>query len=170
MESTDPPHHAEHGHGHAGPPPAGRPSLNRLAVSATTHCMTGCAIGEVLGLVIARAAGWGNLASIALAVALAFVFGYALTMLPLLRSGLAFRMAAGLALAADTVSITIMEVVDNAIMLLIPGAMHAGLDTARFWGSLAVALAIAWVAALPVNRWLIARGLGHAKVHAHHGH
>jgi hypothetical protein len=130
--------------------------------------MTGCAIGEVLGLVIATAAGWGDAASIAVAVLLAFLFGYALTMLPLLRAGMAFATATGLALAADTASITVMEVVDNAIMLVIPGAMDAGLDTALFWGSLAVALAVAWVAAFPVNRWLIARGLGHARIHPHH--
>lgn len=146
------------------------PSLNRLAVSATTHCLTGCAIGEVLGLVIATALGWGDAASIAIAVGLAFVFGYGLTMLPLLRSGMTFLAATGLALAADTLSITVMEVVDNSVMLLIPGAMDAGLATLRFWGSLALALAIAWLAAFPVNRWLIARGLGHAKVHEHHGH
>lgn len=147
-----------------------QPSLNRLAVSATTHCLTGCAIGEVLGLVIATALGWGNVASIALAVVLAFGFGYALTMLPLLRSGMAFLAATGLALAADTVSITIMEIVDNGVMLVIPGAMEAGLGSVYFWGSLAVALAVAWVAAFPVNRWLISRGLGHARVHQHHGH
>ena len=147
--------------------PAG-PSLNRLAFSATIHCLTGCAIGEVLGLVIGTALGWGNGATIALAVALAFLFGYGLTMLPLLRGGLAFGAAVRLALAADTVSIAIMEVVDNAIMLLIPGAMHAGLGSALFWGSLAVALLIAGAVAFPVNRWLIARGRGHAVVHGKH--
>jgi hypothetical protein len=146
------------------------PSLNRLAFSATVHCLTGCAIGEVLGLVIGTALGWGNGATIALAVVLAFLFGYGLTMLPLLRGGLAFGAALSLALVADTASIAIMEVVDNAIMLVIPGAMHAGLDTALFWGSLAVALLIAGAAAFPVNRWLIARGRGHAVVHGHHGH
>ncbi len=145
-------------------------SLNRLAVSATVHCLSGCAIGEVLGLVIATALGWGTVASIALAVALAFLFGYALTMLPLLRAGMAFKAAAGLALAADTVSITIMEIVDNGVMLVIPGAMEAGLGSFRFWGSLAFALALAGLAAFPVNRWLIARGSGHAVVHAHHDH
>jgi hypothetical protein len=148
----------------------GRPSLNRLAASATTHCMTGCAIGEVLGLVIASVAGWGTAASIAVAVGLAFTFGYTLTMLPLLRAGIAFSTAAGLAFAADTASITVMEIVDNAIMLVVPGAMQAGLGTALFWGSLGVGLGMAWVAAFPVNRWLIGRGWGHAKVHAHHGH
>ena len=147
-----------------------RASLNRLAVSATTHCMTGCAIGEVLGLVIAKAAGWGDVASIATAVVLAFLFGYALTMRPLIASGMGAAAATRLALAADTASITVMEIVDNAIMLVIPGAMDAGLSSLLFWGSLAFALAVAAVAAFPVNRWLIARGMGHAVVHAHHHH
>ena len=152
-----------------GPARLGPVSLDRLAASATTHCLTGCAIGEVLGLVIATALGWSDAAAIALAVALAFVFGYALTLRPLLGAGMAFRAAMSLALAADTVSITVMEIVDNAVMLAIPGAMDAGLGELRFWGSLAVALAIAWVAAFPVNRWLIGRGRGHAVVHAAHG-
>ena len=147
-----------------------QPSLNRLAVSATTHCLTGCGIGEVLGLVIATALGWGTVASIATAVVLAFIFGYALTMLPLLRSGMAFFAATGLALAADTISITVMEIIDNGVMLAIPGAMEAGLTSLLFWGSLAFALAVAWVVVFPVNRWLISRGLGHAKVHERHGH
>ncbi len=153
--------HSSHG-GHDGN------SLNRVAWQATLHCMTGCAIGEVLGMVIGTALGWGNLQTIALAVALAFAFGYALTMLPLLRAGMPARQATKLALAADTASITIMEIVDNAIMLVIPGAMDAPVLSLLFWGSLAVALAIAAVAAFPVNRWLIARGKGHAVVHAHH--
>jgi hypothetical protein len=144
--------------------------LTRLAVSATAHCLTGCAIGEVLGLAIGTALGWGDVATIALAVALAFLFGYGLTSLPLLRSGLALSAVVPLALASDTISIAIMEVVDNAIMLLIPGAMDAGLGDVRFWSSLAAALAIAFAAALPVNRWLIARGRGHAVIHAHLGH
>jgi hypothetical protein len=155
-------HHHPHQH-HAAP------SLNRTAWSATLHCLTGCAIGEVLGMVIGTALGWGNGATIALAVALAFLFGYALTLLPLLKA-MPVRQAAKLALASDTASITTMEIVDNLIMLAIPGAMDAGLGTALFWGSLALALAIAAVAAFPVNRWLIARGRGHAVVHAHHGH
>ena len=145
-------------------------ALNRLALSATTHCLIGCGIGEVLGLAIATALGWGDLASIALAVVLAFLFGYALTLRPLLKGGIAFGAAAGLAFAADTLSITVMEIVDNAILLVIPGAMDAGLTDLLFWGSLAVALAVAFVAAFPVNRWLIARGRGHAVVHRHHGH
>ena len=144
-------------------------NLNRTAWAATLHCLTGCAIGEVAGMVIGTALGWGNAATIALAVVLAFGFGYALTMRPLLRSGLAVGAATRLALAADTASIAVMEVVDNAVMLAIPGAMDAGLASPLFWGALAVALAIAAVAAFPVNRWLIARGMGHAVVHAHHG-
>ena len=143
-------------------------SLDRLAFSATVHCLTGCAIGEVLGMIIGTALGWSDWQTIALAVVLAFFFGYSLTMLPLLRSGLAFATAVPLALASDTISIAVMEIVDNAIMLLIPGAMEAGLDNFRFWGSLAVALLIAGAVAYPVNRWLIARGKGHAVVHAHH--
>jgi hypothetical protein len=150
--------HSHHGHA----------SLNATAWSATLHCLTGCAIGEVAGMVIGTALGWGNGATIALAVALAFFFGYALTMLPLLKTGMPVKQVAGLALASDTASITIMEIVDNAIMLAIPGAMDAPLDSVLFWGSLAVALAIAAVAAFPVNRWLIARGRGHAIVHAQH--
>ena len=144
-------------------------SLNRLAFSATGHCLTGCAIGEVLGMVIGSALGWSNAATIALAVVLAFFFGYGLTMLPLVRSGLALSAVLPLALAADTLSITVMEIVDNAIMLAIPGAMEAGVASPLFWGSLAFALAVAFVAAFPVNRYLIARGRGHAVVHQYHG-
>jgi len=144
------------------------PSLDRLALSATIHCLTGCGIGEVLGLVIATQLGWHDVASIALAVVLAFVFGYGLTLQPLLSSGIALRAALGLAFAADTLSITVMEIVDNAIVLLIPGAMDAGITSVLFWGSLALSLAIAGVAAYPVNRWLIARGRGHAVIHGHH--
>lgn len=144
-------------------------ALNRLAFSATLHCLSGCATGEVLGLVIGTALGWSNLATIALAVLLAFMFGYAFTMAPLLRAGLTLKTALRLALLADTASVAIMEVVDNAIMLAIPGAMHAPLNSWLFWGSLTLALAIAALAAFPVNRWLIARGRGHAVVHAHHG-
>jgi hypothetical protein len=157
--------HAHHTH-HAHPDQAG-PSLNRTAWSATLHCLTGCAIGEVLGMVIGTALGWGNGATIALAVALAFFFGYLLTLRPLLAR-MRFATAAKLALAADTASITVMEIIDNAIMLVIPGAMSAGLTSPLFWGSLAFSLAVAAVAAFPVNRWLIARGKGHAVVHAHH--
>ena len=143
-------------------------SLNRLALQATIHCLTGCAIGEVLGLVIATALGWHDLASVVLAIVLAFVFGYALTIRPLLSSGMAFRQAGRLAVASDTLSITTMEIVDTAIVLAIPGAMAAGLVDPLFWGSLAVALAIAGVVAYPVNRWLIVRGRGHAVLDGHH--
>jgi hypothetical protein len=145
-------------------------ALNRLAFSATLHCLTGCAIGEVLGLVLATALGWGNAASIAIAVVLAFVFGYSFTLVPLLRSGIVLGTAIGLALAADTLSIVVMEIVDSAIVLVWPGAMAAGLADLLFWGSLAIALAVAFAAAYPVNRALIARGRGHAVVHAYHGH
>ncbi len=142
----------------------------RTAMSATAHCLTGCAIGEVLGLAIGTALGWSDLATIALAVALAFFFGYLLTSLPLLRAGLALSVVIPLALAADTISIFVMEVVDNAFMLLIPGAMDAGLGDALFWGALAAALAIAFVVTVPINRALIRRGKGHAVVHEHHAH
>jgi hypothetical protein len=145
-------------------------SLNRLAFSATAHCLTGCAIGEVLGIIIGTALGWGNFATIALAIVLAFFFGYSLTMLPLLRSGMALAAVLPLAFASDTLSITVMEIVDNLVLLVIPGAMDAGLTSLLFWGSLAFALAVAFVAAFPVNRYLISRGKGHAVVHEHHGH
>jgi hypothetical protein len=156
--------HAAHDSHTAGAPR----SLNRVAFSATAHCLTGCAIGEVLGMIIGTALGWGDWATIALAVVLAFVFGYSLTLVPLLRGGLALGAAIPVALAADTISIAVMEIVDNAIILLVPGAMEAGLADSLFWGSLAVALLVAGVAAYPVNRWLIARGRGHAVVHAYH--
>jgi hypothetical protein len=146
-------------------------SLNRTAASATLHCLTGCAIGEVLGVVIGTALGWADWSTIALAIVLAFFFGYSLTMLPLLRAGLALATAIPLALASDTLSIAVMEIVDNAILLVIPGAMDAGLADLLFWASLAFALAVAYVFAFPVNRYLIARGRGHAVVHEyHHGH
>jgi Domain of unknown function (DUF4396) len=160
--------HAGHVHrARRGEPQA---SLSRLAFSATWHCLTGCAIGEVLGVVIGTILGWGNLQTIVLAIVLAFLFGYSLTMVPLLRAGLAFAAAVPLALASDTLSITVMEIVDNAIILVIPGAMEAGLSDVLFWGSLAFSLVIAFWAAFPVNRWLIARGKGHAVIHAHHSH
>lgn len=148
----------------------GAPSLRRLAFAATVHCLTGCAIGEVLGMVIGTALQWSNSATVVLSVVLAFFFGYALTMRPLLASGLATGAVLRLAFASDTVSIAIMELVDNALMLAIPGAMDAGLDSVLFWGSLALSLLVAAAAAFPVNRWLIARGRGHAVVHRFHGH
>jgi hypothetical protein len=143
-------------------------SLNRLAARATTHCLIGCGIGEVLGVVIGTSLGWSNFATILLAIALAFVFGYSLTIWPLVASGMALRRAMGLALVSDTASIAVMELVDNAILLIIPGAMAASVTTPLFWGSLAVSLAIAWVVTFPVNRWLIARGRGHAVLHGAH--
>jgi hypothetical protein len=145
--------------------------LNRAALSATTHCLTGCAIGEVLGMVIATAADWGNLASIVVSVVLAFFFGYLLTFWPVLRAGLSVRQATGVALAADSVSITIMEAVDSGFVVVVPGALNAGLGDAKFWWSIALGFAIAFGPAWVVNRWLIARGKGHAVAHEyHHGH
>jgi Domain of unknown function (DUF4396) len=143
-------------------------SPDRLALTATVHCLTGCAIGEVLGLVIAAQLGWHDLPSVVLAIVLAFVFGYALTLRPLLASRMPFRRAFRLAFAADTLSITVMEIVDTLIVLAIPGAMAAGITDPLFWGSLALALAVAGVVAFPVNRWLIERGQGHAVLHHHH--
>jgi hypothetical protein len=144
--------------------------LTRSAIQATVHCLTGCAIGEVLGMVLATALDWGNALSIAVSTVLAFFFGYALTLRPVLRAGVPLRRATGLAFASDTVSIAVMEVVDNGFILLVPGAIAAGLADGLFWWSLAVGLAIAFVIAVPVNRWLIARGRGHAVVHELHGH
>jgi uncharacterized membrane protein YbjE (DUF340 family) len=161
MEAEQP---TQHGHTHA------VPSLNRSAVSATLHCLTGCAIGEVLGMVLATWWGWGNFASIALSIVLAFVFGYSLTVGPVLRAGVPFRQALALAFASDTASITVMEIVDNAFILVVPGAIDAGLGDALFWWSLGVSLVIAFAVALPLNRWLIGRGKGHGVVHAYHAH
>ncbi|WP_091601352.1 DUF4396 domain-containing protein [Micromonospora mirobrigensis] len=144
-------------------------NLTRLAVAATLHCLTGCAVGEVLGMIVGTALGWHNLATVLLSVALAFLFGYALTIRPVLRSGLPLRSAVGVALAADTVSILVMEVTDNAVMLGVPGAMDAGLTSWLFWVSLLLALAVAFAVTVPVNRALIARGRGHAVAHRYHG-
>ncbi|WP_410660450.1 DUF4396 domain-containing protein [Amycolatopsis sp. lyj-112] len=162
--------HEHHGHApgdgheqHHAPP-----TTWGTAASATLHCLTGCAIGEVLGMVIGTALGWGNVATIVLAVALAFVFGYALTMRGVLRAGVGFKQALKIALAADTVSILVMEIVDNGVMIAVPGAMEAGLASWLFWGALAFALAVAFVLTTPVNKWLIGRGSGHAVVHAYH--
>ena len=140
----------------------------RLTFQATIHCLTGCGIGEVLGLGGATLLGLGNAASIVLGIVLAFVFGYGLTFVPLLRAGMPLLRATGITFAAETLSITTMEIVDNLVVLAVPGAMDAGLNDILFWGSLALSLALAFVAAFPVNRWLIARGLGHAIMHGAH--
>jgi hypothetical protein len=153
-----------HAHDHHELPTSGR-ALTSVALAATLHCLTGCAIGEVLGMIIGTALGFSDLQTIALAVTLAFLFGYALTSLPLLRAGLALSAVVPIALAADTLSIAVMEIVDNGIMLAIPGAMEAGVGDILFWGALAFALAVAGAFAFPVNRRLIARGRGHAVVH-----
>jgi hypothetical protein len=155
----------EHAHDHAHGEVA---SLNRLAASATTHCLTGCVIGEVVGMAIATALGWNDVATIALAVALAFVFGYSLTSLPLVRAGLAVGTILTTALAADTVSIAIMEAIDNLVVVLVPGALEAGLSDALFWGPLLGGFVVAYPFAFLVNRYLIARGKGHAVVHEYH--
>jgi len=146
-------------------------ALTRSAISATLHCLTGCAIGEILGMVIGTALGWHNAAVIVLSIALAFLFGYALTIRPVLASGVGVRRAIGVALAADTVSIAVMEIVDNATIVVIPGALDAGLTDVLFWASLIGSLVIAFVITVPVNRWMIARGRGHAVAHEfHHAH
>ena len=165
MAITTPEHdHEDHGHHHA------MEASWTMALSATLHCLTGCAIGEVLGMIIGSALGWSNGATIALSIALAFLFGYSLTSMPLLRAGMALAAVVPVALATDTVSIAIMEIVDNAMMLLIPGAMNAGLDQLGFYAALTASLIIAGTAALPVNRWLISRGKGHAVMHRYHAH
>jgi hypothetical protein len=155
---------APHAHG------GGPVSLTRSAIQATLHCLTGCAIGEVLGMSISTAFDWGNAPTIAISVVLAFFFGYGLTFRSVLTAGVRLKRAFSLALASDTVSITVMEIVDNAFIVVVPGALAAGLGDGLFWWSLAVSLAIAFVVAVPVNRWLIARGRGHAVVHQVHAH
>jgi hypothetical protein len=152
--------HAEH---------AAQPSVTRLALDATRHCLTGCAIGEVVGVVISGALGFTTEAAVVAGIVFAFVFGYSLTFVPLLQGGMAARQAVGLTLAADSISIVVMETVDNLIVLFVPGAMAAGLLDPLFWGSLVVGLVIAFAAAFPVNRWLIARGRGHVLAHGAHG-
>ncbi|MGP4111546.1 DUF4396 domain-containing protein [Streptomyces sp. 4N509B] len=179
-------HHGEHRHGAHGPhpsasdrdqpqerthPPAQSPTSPTgwaMAIRATLHCLTGCAIGEVLGMAIGTALGWHDVPTLVLAIVLAFFFGYLLTVQAVLRARVGLRAAVGIALAADTLSITVMEAVDNGVLLLVPGAMDAGLSDALFWGALAFALAVAFVVTAPVNKWLIARGRGHAVMHQHH--
>ncbi|MGW2561229.1 DUF4396 domain-containing protein [Streptomyces sp. NPDC001514] len=168
----------EHGahHGHGGHDGHGGPGLNghgggagwSMAARATLHCLTGCAIGEVLGMIIGTALGWGNTPTMALAIVLAFVFGYSLTISPVLRAGLPLKAAIGVALAADTVSILVMEIVDNGVLLVVPGAMNAHVTDALFWGALAFALLVAFLVTTPVNKWMIGRGKGHAVVHQYH--
>lgn len=143
-------------------------NINKTAISATLHCLTGCAIGEIAGLIIGTALGLSNLATIAIAITLAFVFGYALSMVPVVKAGVALSTAAGLVLAADTLSIATMEVVDNAVMAVIPGAMDAGLVNPLFWIALPFSLVVAFFVALPVNKYLLKRGKGHALMHKYH--
>jgi hypothetical protein len=159
--------HADHDHAHHD---HAEGSLNRLAVSATFHCLTGCAIGEVTGMAIATALGWSNVGQIALAVGLAFLFGYTLTSIPLFRAGLSFGVALPIILATDTVSIAIMEFVDNLVVILVPGALHAHVTDPLLWGSVALGFAVAFPFAWWANRYLLARGKGHALVHQYHGH
>src|SRR3954469_3056982 len=163
MEAASHQHQHEHHHDHA--LPTSGSALTQTALSATLHCLTGCALGEIAGMAIGTALGLSNWPTVALAVALAFVFGYTLTSLPLLKAGLALSVVAPIALASDTLSIATMEIVDNLIVVVIPGALDAGLSDVLFWGSLAFSLVVAGAAAVPVNRWLIARGKGHAVVH-----
>lgn len=160
--------HEEHSHdkhyGHSSM------NLNRMAASATLHCLTGCAIGEIAGLVIGTALGWSTMQTIILAVTLAFIFGFTLSTIPLRKAGLGFGAALSVVFAADTLSIVTMEIVDNAVMALIPGAMEAGLANPLFWVSMPIALAVAYVAAYPVNRYLLTKGRGHALVMKYHNH
>ncbi|MFF3941179.1 DUF4396 domain-containing protein [Streptomyces phaeofaciens] len=163
-------HEAHETHAHHQHHNPGTPSANgwATAVRATLHCLTGCAIGEVLGMVVGTALGWGNTATLVLAVTLAFFFGYALTLRGVLKAGVGLRAAVRVALAADTLSIAVMELVDNGVIVLWPGAMDAGLGDALFWGALAISLAVAFVLTTPVNKWMIGRGRGHAVVHQYH--
>ncbi|MDT0341902.1 DUF4396 domain-containing protein [Streptomyces litchfieldiae] len=160
-------HHEHHQHGH-GHHHQSAPVGWGMAAKATLHCLTGCAIGEVLGMVIGTALGWGTVPTMALAIALAFFFGYSLTLYAVVRAGVALGAAIGVALAADTLSITVMEIVDNGVLLVVPGAMEAHLSDGLFWGALAFAFAVAFVVTTPVNKWLIGRGKGHAVVHRYH--
>ncbi|MFF5972545.1 DUF4396 domain-containing protein [Streptomyces sp. NPDC012769] len=166
-------HHGEHGghhgHGHGRHHEHGHGGVSwAMAAKATLHCLTGCAIGEVLGMIIGTALGWGNAPTMVLAIALAFFFGYSLTLWAVMRAGVGLKAAIGVALAADTLSITVMEVVDNGVLLLVPGAMDAHLSDALFWGALAFAFLVAFLITTPVNKWMIGRGKGHAVVHQYH--
>jgi Domain of unknown function (DUF4396) len=165
MDATTQAEHRHHAHDHHHEMPTEGAALTAVAISATLHCLTGCALGEIAGMAIGTALGFSDLATIGLAVALAFLFGYTLTSLPLLHAGMALSAVIPVALASDTFSIATMEIVDNVIMVLVPGAMEAGPGSLLFWGSLSVALVVAGAVAMPVNRWLIARGKGHVAVH-----
>ncbi|MEV4948338.1 DUF4396 domain-containing protein [Streptomyces sp. NPDC053755] len=165
-QDAHPPHDDEHRHGHRHH--GGGETSWSTAAKATLHCLTGCAFGEVLGMIIGTALGWGNAPTMALAIALAFLFGYSLTLWAVLRAGLSPKAAVGVALAADTLSITVMEIVDNGVLLLVPGAMDAHLSDALFWGALAFAFLVAFLITTPVNKWMIGRGKGHAVVHRYH--
>ncbi|GAA4192888.1 DUF4396 domain-containing protein [Streptosporangium oxazolinicum] len=167
---SEPVQHVSHAAGAGHHEPGHHPGKAgwRVAASATLHCLTGCAIGEVLGMVIGTALGWPNVPTLALAIALAFFFGYALTLVGLRRAGVDWRKALRLALAADTLSILVMEIVDNAVMVAVPGAMDAGLTSGLFWGALAFALLVAFLVTTPINKWIIGRGRGHAVIHAYH--
>ncbi|MEU8620063.1 DUF4396 domain-containing protein [Streptomyces sp. NPDC048623] len=154
-------HHEHHAHGH------GKVSWS-MAAQATLHCLTGCAIGEVLGMILGTAFGWGNVPTMILAIVLAFFFGYALTLRGILKAGVDFKTAFKVALAADTLSIAVMEIIDNAVIALWPGAMDAHLSDSLFWIVLAISLAVAFVLTTPVNKWMIGRGKGHAVVHQYH--
>ncbi|MCX4777842.1 DUF4396 domain-containing protein [Streptomyces sp. NBC_01264] len=167
MEHAHEQQHEQHGHGHPAAAGAGKVTW-AAAAQATLHCLTGCAIGEVLGMVIGTALGWGNAPTMVLAIALAFFFGYALTLRGIRAAGLDFRTAIRVALAADTLSIAVMELIDNGVILLWPGAMDAMLSDALFWAALGIALAVAFVVTTPVNKWMIGRGKGHAVVHRYH--
>ncbi|MGO4460013.1 DUF4396 domain-containing protein [Streptomyces sp. M-16] len=172
--------HAHHEHGHHGHHGHGNPEHQEhghhghgtvgwaMAARATLHCLTGCAIGEVLGMIIGTALGWGNVPTMVIAIALAFFFGYALTLRGVLAAGVDFRSAVRVALAADTLSIAVMELIDNGVIALWPGAMDAQLSDALFWAALALSLALAFVVTTPVNKWMIGRGKGHAVVHQYH--
>lgn len=162
--------HMNHKHTHSEQHDHDAMSLNKMAASATLHCLTGCAIGEVSGLIIGTALGWTTLQTIGLAVVLAFVFGFALSTLPLKKAGLGFFAALSIVFAADTLSIATMELVDNVVMVVIPGAMNAGIVDPLFWISMPIALAVAYMAAYPVNRYLLTKGKGHALVMKYHGH
>ncbi|MGX1672052.1 DUF4396 domain-containing protein [Streptomyces sp. NPDC055400] len=164
---TDHEQHEQHEHAHAGHGGLGKVSWS-MAAQATLHCLTGCAIGEVLGMVIGTAFGWGNVPTMILAIVLAFFFGYALTLRGILKAGVDFRTAFRVALAADTLSIAVMELIDNGVIVLWPNAMDAHLSDGLFWGALAASLAIAFVVTTPVNKWMIGRGKGHAVVHRYH--